>query len=348
VSAEGANARDLDAASCSFFFRGYMLGHQFGPSDEVLAELRERVALLEADGGDRDEALALGYFALAWFAHWRGNVAEVAELAPRALHYARRAPLRRIGRSAMRQIGSALCHGTARWEDVERYAREEVLRQESRRADLDAVWLLAIAAGWQARFDEAASLWERQHRGLLERGLVLDAWTTGLQRGLSCMMAGRYAEAAAIYRESWDALREMKEYGYASTIGAELARALASQGRTDEARAAAHAAEAIAPPGDWVTVVSVGWARATASSADGRHDEAVALMRAALDGARQHEYLDYKTELWFAYGVILADAGRDADARAALKEALRLAELKGSTAYAVPARERLDALRART
>jgi Flp pilus assembly protein TadD len=97
-----------------------------------------------------------------------------------------------------------------------------------------------------------------------------------------------------------------------------------------------------------VTVVSVGWARATASSADGRHDEAVALMRAALDGARQHEYLDYKTELWFAYGVILADAGRDADARAALKEALRLAELKGSTAYAVPARERLDALRART
>ncbi len=80
------------------------------------------------------------------------------------------------------------------------------------------------------------------------------------------------------------------------------------------------------------------------ASARGDHVRAVQLGRAAVDRACRTEDVIVPMHVWLGYAELLAAAGRDDEAREALGETLRLAELKGSTVSEDRARALLDTL----
>jgi ATP/maltotriose-dependent transcriptional regulator MalT len=65
----------------------------------------------------------------------------------------------------------------------------------------------------------------------------------------------------------------------------------------------------------------------------GEHDRAVALARAAVEFADQHEYYYTRTHYYFGLSRVLVAAGRGDEARAAIAETRQLSEIKGTTAY---------------
>ena len=71
------------------------------------------------------------------------------------------------------------------------------------------------------------------------------------------------------------------------------------------------------------------------------HGRSSSAARAA-DRASRTEYVTVPMHLWLGHAELLAAAGRDDEAREALAETLRLAALKGSTAYEDRARALLD------
>ena len=111
--------------------------------------------------------------------------------------------------------------------------------------------------------------------------------------------------------------------------------------REDDALRAARAAAEI---DDWMTVAQAEFVRGMVASARGDHARAIELGRAAADRASRTEYVTVPMHLWLGHAELLAAAGRDDEAREALAETLRLAALKGSTAYEDRARALLDTL----
>jgi hypothetical protein len=80
------------------------------------------------------------------------------------------------------------------------------------------------------------------------------------------------------------------------------------------------------------------------ASARGEHARAVDLGRAAVDRARRSEYVTVPMHLWLGLAELLVAAGRADEAREALAETIRLAAVKGSTAYEGRARALLGTL----
>jgi class 3 adenylate cyclase/tetratricopeptide (TPR) repeat protein len=341
--AEAAAASDRDVSATATFLQAYVEGHTSGHVERLHGVVSATLANFEDASA---ETRAFGHFTLAFLLFWGGRVAEMREAAERTLELARSGRLLKLERAALRLIGTGHFHGPSPWPEVERYARGQLdaMQPGSALSEPDVIWLLALSAAWQGRIEDAAELYDRQHAGLLERGRSLSAAATDLNRGVIQLMAGRPEAAEAVLRRGWDALGAIGESGYRSTIGAELARALARLGRFEEARATVAEAEPLASPEDWVTAASAAWARAEIASGEGNHDHAVALMRRAVELVSAHEYIDFSTEAWYGYGAILTAAGLTDEARAAYEEALRFADIKQSTHYQRAVRARLDAL----
>ncbi|HEY6962428.1 MAG TPA: adenylate/guanylate cyclase domain-containing protein [Gaiellaceae bacterium] len=344
---QALGSSDEDVAATAFFLLKYVEGHTGGDLAKLQREVESKLAALETPA---DETLAFACFASAWLLFWNGRVSEMREMAQRALDHGRACGSLKVQRAALKLMGTGHFHGPSTWGEVVAFADEQLagMGPGSPLAEHDVIWLLALAAAWRGSFDEGLELYERQRTLLLERGLTFTAAATDMNRGVIQMMAGRPERAEEVFRRGWDELTRVGEQGFRGTMGAVLAWSLAVLGRYDEARAILDEVASITSADDWVTVGAAGWARAEIASREGRHDDAVAAMRDAVELVAAHEYLDMQTEFWFAYGEILVRAGRTEDAPGAFRECLRLADLKESVHYQRTARARLDELTGRT
>ena len=189
----------------------------------------------------------------------------------------------------------------------------------------------ALFVAMEGRFDEARSLIAEGRAVFRELGTrVRAAMAPASYLGKVELLAGDPAAAAAALRAGYEALEEIGEKGFLSTISAELSEALYLQGAVDEAERFTRVSQAAAARDDVAS--QVGWRVVRARIAARRDDqvggrklatEAVALVDAT-------DMLDFRAQTRVALAEVLELAGSGEEASHALEEAARLFALKGN------------------
>jgi class 3 adenylate cyclase/tetratricopeptide (TPR) repeat protein len=212
--------------------------------------------------------------------------------------------------------------GLARVEEILR--RPGLSRNLRRRALHGRARFMAMLG----RFDEARA--DMSEAAELERGLGVSR-TSHL--GEVELLAGDFAAAESQLRSMYDALLDENDYGHLATVSHLLADAVLGLGRIDEALELTATVESMTVPEDVDAQSGWRRVRAKALARQGRLDEAVALAREAVAIAEQTEYFDVVVQGVAALGEVLLAAQSD-EADAVLRRALALHEQKGNVVAA--------------
>jgi tetratricopeptide (TPR) repeat protein len=314
-----------------------------GTSEEqVIREVEEAVEVLEKAGSHEGLARA---WRLLTFVHWtalRYSAAEVA--ARRTMEQARLAEDHLMETRFLTSLGMCALYGPMPVKQaIERC--HELLEQAAndRKAEAVLMCVLARLEAMEGRFENARELYKRSRAQLEEFGWNLYAALTSLDSGPVEMLAGDAAAAEEELRKDYKALEQMGERNYIATTAGFLAEALYAQGQYDEATTVAHASSEISAADDvasqfhWRAVTAKLLARA------GRFDEAEAMAHEALTIIRRSEEVDSQANALMDLGEVLRLAGKEADARGAIQEAVELFERKGNLVLAAKARTLLEA-----
>jgi tetratricopeptide (TPR) repeat protein len=269
---------------------------------------------------------------------WSGSIGAARESVLRARDDARAARDRSHEAVAIEELLVALDWlGTPRSE-VESLARD-VIADDSFGPRLHArarVSLSRCALSAGRLDDSAAFLADAVHR-YEELGLEVQA-AAYVMCGFDIGWVSRdwdLAESAA--RASWERLGALGEVGYRSTAGAVLAAALARRDR-DEAVAIVDEAARISPPDDIATAFWVLLVRARLAANAGDLQQAIELARAAWALAGPGDDAANKLYVLIELAEMLVAAGEPAEAAEHVEHAVRIAEERGSPAYADRAR----------
>jgi tetratricopeptide (TPR) repeat protein len=293
-----------------------------------------------------DEVGAVRAMAIVGFLTFmRGDVDGANALARTRLERAKQAGLLSEIRNAVRAITGNLYFGsTPASEALEEIERLLPLVRESPAATAQALRMRAVLLAMLGRFDEAREAAERTVALMEEVGVEFLQTRLGFWLGPMHMLAGDYEAAERVLSESIAKFEALGDKGFTSTLAAELAEALLTQGRIDEAEEAAARSRALTAEGD--TVSEIGWRRAMAKvfAARGSMDEAERLAREAVEVGDGTTYATERGNAWMRLGDVLTMAGKTEEAAGALGRALELFERKGNVVSAERARQELAAL----
>jgi class 3 adenylate cyclase/tetratricopeptide (TPR) repeat protein len=338
---EAIESADPDTSARAFFLKAYAQGHGESISPfELEHDVRKILTPIEETASD--ETLAAGHLTLGWTLYWQGRLGAGTEAGERAVVHARRAGKRSLEMQARRLVGAAIFHGETPWPEAERWVAAHPGGGPA------TALILASAALWQGRTEEARQILDQHVRDEYERGRIMSALMLSLARGSYEVTAGEYVRAEEILRGGWEGLGEVGERGVRSTMGGFLGEVLARLGRLDEAEALLDEAMSISTPDDWVTVSQVQIGRAFVASGRGEHERACELAREAVEVVDALEYVTVQQDIRLRNGEILVAAGRDIEARTALRHAREVADRKGSTVLVAQADALLAELDARS
>jgi tetratricopeptide (TPR) repeat protein len=155
-------------------------------------------------------------------------------------------------------------------------------------------------------------------------------------------LAGDLPAAAEEMRRWCDYLEQRGQVGNLSYYAPRLGRWLCALGRYDEAEPLAQRGRELAAVGD--KAAEIGWrqTQALVDSYWGRHAEAETLAREAVGFADQTDALDLQGEALSDLAQVLEAAGKSAEARDALEQALDRYERKRNLTMAARVREQLE------
>jgi len=195
------------------------------------------------------------------------------------------------------------------------------------------------------KFGEARRLQSEYHRGLEERGDVLNLGSHLAQDAAALeLLDGNPAAAAVIAERGCSILEEAGERAWLSTGACRYAQALYELGRLEEAEEWARKGSDMGDRDDMATQIMAGQVRAKVLARRGQRIEAERLAREAMawsDGTNSPVGQgDVRSDL----AEVLELEGRREEATAALHEALERYERKGALVPAGRVRERLAAL----
>ena len=309
--------------------------------DAALAEAQ--AAIVELGPIADPVILAEAHAELAQILFWCGRVAEQQGAAERALEYARSAGDLNREALALGMLLSAAKWGPMHWQDVDRFAR--ALLEDSKRLgppiEFAALLVIASFAEAEGRFDEAREHFQRLDVRQAEFGHEIMRLADSMDVGHLELLAGNPQAAQQALLDGWAKLGELGERWYRSTVGATLGWALVELDRLDEAEQIVAEAEGLGSSDDFVTSMYVLTTRARIASRRGEHERAVALANEAVAVIEPVEYAVLHIESRLALGLVLIRAGRVAEARKPLAEALERAQAKGALVLAEWARELL-------
>ena len=196
-------------------------------------------------------------------------------------------------------------------------------------------WLLARLASLHTLREEiprARDLNERAIAMLRELKLETDVVFLEVEAWRTEMVGGDLDAAERLLRHGYDHLVAIGERYLLSTVAGLLAQTLYELGRLDETSALADLTEELAADDDIDTQALWRCVRAKLWSAEGRHDEAIALVRDALTVLEPTDAVLLQSATLIDLAVVLGAAGRDEDRLAALARARELAAAKGDLA----------------
>jgi predicted ATPase/class 3 adenylate cyclase len=188
----------------------------------------------------------------------------------------------------------------------------------------------SVLEAMQGHFELARELLAGGTRGLGELGLNIYAANAAQEAFFVHMLGGDPAAASRALRESYEALEQMGERSFLSTIAGFLAHALYELGELDEAEAFSRASEAAAAPDDVVSQVLWRSALAKIRARRGEFDGAEALAREAVRISEETDLLNAQADAMLDLSVILRLAGQPEEALAAAREAATRFEQKAN------------------
>jgi ATP/maltotriose-dependent transcriptional regulator MalT len=172
-----------------------------------------------------------------------------------------------------------------------------------------------------------------------ELGLPVSAIGVASERERVERLAGDLDAAEGVLRDASKRLREIGDLGYLSWIDSTLARALALDGRADEAVATARASrsemQADHAHGQFVARI----AEAIALASEGMYSGAEKIVSEALLIANATDSIEAQAEAHSVLASIQAALGRNESAQARLADAIELFERMGNVVSAARLRE---------
>ena len=309
---------------------------------EVGQALPELLATFEQTG---DEVGRCQAWRLRAAVHWLQADSAAAEDAWRqAAVHARLAGDERQLTEVLGWLASAALWGpTPAPEGIERC--ERYLEEVGSHQTGEAVILNHLAGlyAMQDRIAEAGRLLARGMAAFEELGVTMTSSVTH-PASFVAMLAGDAATAEAHLRRDYEGLEAMGEKGYLATTAAFLAQAIAAQGRPEEAERFIEVSREAAGEDDLSAQMVWQGLQARILAAGGRLAEAEELARSAVALAARTDFLNQHGDALLELAVVLDKAGRAAEARVAVTDALGLYGRKGNLLAAARARRRLERL----
>jgi DNA-binding SARP family transcriptional activator len=305
--------------------------------------LPEVLRIFECDG---DQLGLCQAWRLRAAVHWmQADSAGAEEAWQRAVAHAREAGAERQLTEIFGWLASAALWGpTPATDGIERC--ERFLDEIGGHRTSEAVVLNHLAGLYAMRGQVArANLLLARGRAIFdELGATMTSAVTQ-PASFVAMLTGDAAAAEVHLRRDYDHLERMGEKGYLATTAALLARALAVQGRHDEAERFIRVSQAAGEGGDLLAQVIWQVALAGILANRGHLVEAERFARAAVTVAERTDFLNYHADALLQLAEVLERASRTMEASSAAVQALNLYEQKRNLLAAESARRQLQRLK---
>jgi tetratricopeptide (TPR) repeat protein len=297
-------------------------------TDDVEQEFSEALEAFERLGNER--GLAETWLAMSELDWISCSFDRALERTERAAEHARVVGDGRLLQRALLKQQAAQMFGSTT-PDLALRAIDGMLAEIGSEGDLRSVSIMhqGIYASYQGDFGRARELSDEalalaEHLG--NRFMI--AASVGFRSHIESL-AGDPAAAEPYARRENDILLALGDDGHRSTSAAGLAIVLSDLGELDEAEALATDAMRLAANDDLASQVFGRVALAQVRTAQGRHEDAVALAREAVAMFAGAQTPVQRGEAWFALAHALHGTGRDAEAVDAARTALAFFERKG-------------------
>jgi class 3 adenylate cyclase/tetratricopeptide (TPR) repeat protein len=293
---------------------------------ELLALAEDALVEFERQGDERGLAAVWQLRAMvAWHGAHTAETAAAADQA--AIHAARAGVVEHKGANMHIRFGP-LVHGPFTTAEI----RE---RLSAFPADSHARFVVgASLALVEGRYDESLALIEESVQHLTELGLPVDFAPPTVHRATVLRAQGRYQESLSLFREVADLQRGQGDLPFLSTTLVEMAETLRLLGELDEAERLAAEGEELGGSEDLLNFAAGRGTRARIASARGRHGDAEALARSALEYAYKIDLPGVRGRAHEALGDVLRASGRSSEARGEYERALEIWEHFGWLANA--------------
>jgi class 3 adenylate cyclase/tetratricopeptide (TPR) repeat protein len=307
-----------------------------GP-DRYRADVQQVLSLLERLGDEEGQARAWRLLGLD--SYLRCQVGRAEEEFQRAVEHARAAGDQRIEAGNLYAMVQAAFWGpTPVAEGIRRCQEVRDRAEGSYRVEMSALHTLAGLHAMAGEFDKARELGDAATQIADKLGPSRFAALCSQFLGQVELLAGDPAAAARRLRRGVGILERMGERGLRSELTANLARALAEQGRDDEALEQATRSGGLAVRDDLYAQVERRGPMAAALARRGRLEEAERLAAEAVELGAASDMLGMQAGALLDLAGVLRLAGRDAEAVGLADQALALAERKGHLVAATRAR----------
>jgi tetratricopeptide (TPR) repeat protein len=272
----------------------------------------------------------------------QGRLDEATQAAELVIDLARQAGDARIAARSAGVIAYLMLHGSTPVEEGMARCRELQQQVTSDRAALAAIQSAeAILLAMHGRFEEARSLYQRGYEVLVELGAGIIALTSSIDSSQVERLAGDLATAEQELRRDYDALTEIDESYYRSTVAAFLSQVLLAAGRADEALHFTEVAESLGEADDVLTQVPWRGVRAKILAAQGDAEAGRRLAAEAVELAAATPDIHLRADALVDLADVLEAIGDPESAGPPLREALQLLEQKGDRVSAGRIRERI-------
>jgi class 3 adenylate cyclase/tetratricopeptide (TPR) repeat protein len=267
---------------------------------------------------------------------WGGASGAAIDDFERSAEHARNAGDRAQEAESLHYALTAALRGTMPVEAALRYVEEVRARAgTNRRLEEHVLTTRSYFEAMQGRFEVAREVVAQAKAMTAEYGLdVLSASDVGPTAGAVELLAGQAIAAERELRPACEALEQIGELGFLSSVGPLLADALFLQGRDDEALQLTERwhPDRLTVPEDADAHIHWRRVRAKLLARRGDFEEAEGLAREGTAMAARTDYLDVRAQAVEDLGEVLRLAGKADESSAAREEAIRLYEQKGNVA----------------
>jgi len=309
-------------------------------AEKALNETTEILNVFEELSDERGQARA--WAALAWHHFFRGRIDDALHAHNKSLDHAVTADERQLEIGARLSIGTCLFFGRTPLAEAISYAEGLLERPDPIYRGRSLQGQLAMAHAQQGDFATARELIADQAAVHESRGNPFVATFSRANLGDVELLAGDPVAAEGHLRRAYEALEEVRETGFLSTMVLRLANAVCAQGRFAEAEEYTRVGEEVSAADDYASQVLWRTARAKAIANQDRLAEAEDLAREAVRLAQDTDDVSKQADALKSLAEVLALAGRRDEAVPQLEEALSLYERKGNLVGAQEARALLD------
>jgi hypothetical protein len=323
-----------------------MWTNSLGSLDHAMGELARIVSIFE-DLGD-SAGLARAWLFACELRFLNGSAAEAQRAAERATDHARRVSDATAEDWGLGWLAVAMSTGPAPAEQGLATCREILAGTPSRIVAGGAYQTLARLSAYRGHFDEARAHGATTVRIFEDWGHRVFAASSAQVTGDIEVLAGDLVSAEKVYRAGFEALEEIGEKGYLSTLAGQLAHVLCTQGHLEEAERFAVICEETTVPDDVMSQVLWHSARARILARMGTVDGAKRLATEAIAVADRSDFTNHRADARMSLAEVLVQIGETQQAVAQIRGAIELYEQKGNIVSANAARAQLADLEAPT